>query len=158
MKTFLKTLIGGALGVGALYVVGKICYEAGKDVAKAEQQIEKQLKTETVDYYASGEHVAQIEMNLDELDPIDKKPENAKEEMSEAIDEAFEKDSKPTMLGRLVNKVKNAKLFMAAKKAFEKSNKSPGILSSLLTNPDGAKIEAYVRDGGVQISVKPRAA
>lgn len=158
MKTFLKTLIGGALGVGALYVVGKICYEAGKDVAKVEQQIEKQLTTENVDYYAGDKHVTQIEMNLDELDPIDKNLENAKEEMSEAIDDAFEKNSRPTMLGRLVNKVKNAKLFITAKKAFDKSNRSPGILSSLLTNPDGAKIEAYVRDGGVQISVKPRAA
>lgn len=105
------------------------------------------------------EHIEQIKMDLDaELGPIDKTLADAKEEMSEAIDEALEKNSRPTMLGRMIRKVKNAKLFLAARKAFDKSNKSPGILGSLLTNPDGAKIEAYVRDGGVQICVKPRAA
>ena len=155
MKTFLKTLIGGALGVGALYVVGKICYEAGKDVAEVERQLEAS-KTEDPEM---KEHIEQIRMDLDEeLGPIDKSLAEAKEEMSEAIDEALEKNSRPTMLGRMIRKAKNAKLFLAAKKAFDKSNKSPGILGSLLTNPDGAKIEAYVRDGGVQICVKPRAA
>ena len=141
--------------MGALYVVGRICYEAGKDVAEVERQLEAS-KTEDPEM---KEHIEQIRMDLDEeLGPIDKSLAEAKEEMSEAIDEAWEKNTRPTMLGRMVQKIKNAKLFITAKKAFDKSNRSPGILSSLLTNPDGAKIEAYVRDGGVQISVKPRAA
>ena len=157
MKTFLKTLIGGALGVGALYVVGKICYEAGKDVAEVERQLREEKPEE------SGiQHVEQIQMDIPDLvldqDCVNKTLANAKKEMSEAIDEALEKNTKPTMLGRAINKIKNAKLFLTAKKAFDKSSKKPGILSSLLTNPDGARIEAFVRDGGVQISVKPRAA
>ena len=155
MKTFLKTVIGGALGLGALYVVGKICYEAGKDVAEVERQLE-QSKTEEPE---AKEHIEQIEMDLySDGKKIDTVLDKAKTEMSEAIDEALEKNSKPTMLGRLVEKARNAKTFLLAKKAFDKTNKKPGILGSLLTNPDGAKIEAFVKDGGVQISVRPRAA
>lgn len=36
MKGFVETVIGGAIGLIALYVVGKVAYQAGKDVAKAE--------------------------------------------------------------------------------------------------------------------------
>ena len=157
MNVFLRTVIGGALGLGALYAVGKICYEAGKDVAEVERQLREEKPEEP-----GVQHVEQMKMDLyaggEKISTVDETPENAKAEMSEAIDNAWEKNTKPAMLGRLVNKVKNAKLFLTAKKAFDKSSKKPGILSSLLTNPDGARIEAFVRDGGVQISVKPRAA
>ena len=157
MKTLLKTLIGGALGVGALYVVGKICYEAGKDVAEVERQLREEKPEE------SGiQHVEQIQMDIPDLvlnqECVDKTLQDAKQEMSKAIDEALENNTKPTMLGRAINKVKNAKLFLTVKTACDQCGKKPGILSSLLTNPDGARIEAFVRDGGVQISVKPRAA
>ena len=157
MKTFLKTLIGGALGLGALYVVGKICYEAGKDVAEVERQLREKEPEKTDD-----QHVDHIMTDLysfgEKVETIDETLENAKAEMSEAIDEAVEKNTKPTAFGKLLSKVRNARFFLEAKKAFDKSNRQPGILSSLLTNPDGARIEAFVRDGGVQISVKPRAA
>ena len=146
MKAFLKTLLGGALGLGALYVVGKICYEAGKDVAEVERQLREGKPEEP-----GIQHVEQMKMDLySGCEKIETAEETA-------ITEA-EVASKPSMIGRLVDKVKNAKLFLTAKKAFDKSGKTPGILSSLLTNPDGARIEAFVRDGGVQISVKPRAA
>lgn len=46
MKTFVKTLIGGALGAVALYVVGKVAYQAGHDIAEAEHAYEQtQYKT-----------------------------------------------------------------------------------------------------------------
>lgn len=155
MKTFLKTLIGGALGLGALYVVGKICYEAGKDVAEVERQLrekepEKTEEGNDIDISSGGETV--------KGDHIESVLEEAKADMSEATDEAADKNSKPTAFGKLLSKVRNARFFLTAKKAFDKSNKQPGILSSLLMNPDGARIEAFVRDGGVQISVRPRAA
>lgn len=150
MKAFLKTLIGGALGVGALYVVGKICYEAGKDVAEIERQLEMK----------SPEGECLVVHHKEPITP-------------ETLDKAFEADNmtvcseaaidpektEPIQEKRgLMDRFRNAKTFLLAKKAFDKSNKSPGILSSLLTNPDGARIEAVVRDGGVQISIKPRAA
>ena len=36
LNSFVKTLIGGAIGIGALYVVGKIAYKAGYDMAETE--------------------------------------------------------------------------------------------------------------------------
>lgn len=143
MKAFLKTIIGGALGLGALYVVGKICYEAGKDVAEVERQLrEKEPEL----------HAEQIKMDLFA-------GEEKIGETTEPVEEPEVKhENRKTMLGRFSDKVKNARTFLFAKKVFDKSNRKPGILSSLLTNPDGARIEAVVRDGGVQISVKPRAA
>lgn len=41
MKTFVKTLIGGALGMIALYAVGKVAYQAGHDIAEAEHAYEQ---------------------------------------------------------------------------------------------------------------------
>lgn len=154
MKPFLKTLIGGALGLGALYVVGKICYEAGRESKEIEQILQKgkELSEETNRLIDIAKEDGVIsEDSLPESEPKE-------DELSDAIDEAWEKNSKPTFLGRMTNRVRNAKIFLLAKKTFDRSNKSPGILSSLLTNPDGARIEAVVRDGGIQISVKPRAA
>lgn len=178
MKTFLKTLIGGALGLGALYVVGKVCYEAGKDVAEVERQLgqstdnanemgcpagmepdgrpdddvggdESQIRTKDPNRFGLEESDGKIERVL----------RDAKEKMAKGIDEAFEKNSKPTLLGKAVDKIRNAKMFVRMKKVFEKKgDRSPGILGSLLSNPDGARIEAFVRNGGVQINVTPRAA
>ena len=38
MKSIVSTLIGGAIGLAALYVVGRIAYRAGRDVAEAEHR------------------------------------------------------------------------------------------------------------------------
>lgn len=173
MKTFLKTLIGGALGLGALYVVGKVCYEAGKDEAEIERQLRQQLEKEksadqtaetdnppsegqddTEDSYAvydkDGNTICL------ENERIDKTLDHAQKRMSEELDELFEKHTKPTALGKVVDKIRNAKMFIRVKKAFgKKKDRSPGILGSLLSNPDGAKIEAFVKNGGVQINVTP---
>lgn len=36
IKTFVKTVIGGALGLIALYAVGHVAYQTGRDMARAE--------------------------------------------------------------------------------------------------------------------------
>lgn len=36
LKSFVKTVVGGAIGLVALYVVGKVAYQAGHDIAEAE--------------------------------------------------------------------------------------------------------------------------
>jgi hypothetical protein len=38
MKEFVSTVIGGAIGLVALYVVGRVAYKAGKDMGKAESR------------------------------------------------------------------------------------------------------------------------
>lgn len=163
MSTFLKTLIHGALGIGALYVVGKICYEAGKEVAEAERQIESQMKaadtpdmargadTDGDDQISGGE---QVGMDLDD-ETSDK---SVDEQVQDILSESLERNAKTTLLGRTVNRIKNLKLFMRAKKAFGGGERKPGVLATLLNNPEGAKIEAFIKNGGVQINVHPNAA
>ena len=36
MKSFVNTVVGGMIGLAALYVVGRIAYQAGHDMAEAE--------------------------------------------------------------------------------------------------------------------------
>ena len=165
MKTFLKTLIGGALGLSALYVVGKVCFEAGKDVAEIERQLEHERSAEKSDTEdAVGDETSgQADTSGSagrptQSDPVADVLKAAQDEMSKAVDEAWEKNTTRTRFGKFVDKVRNAKMFVRVKKSFEKGDRSPGILGSLLSNPDGARIEAFVRNGGVQINVTPRAA
>ena len=49
MKQFFSTLIGGALGLVALYVVGKVAYQTGYDICDLEhrrEELEKEVPTE----------------------------------------------------------------------------------------------------------------
>lgn len=36
MKSFVNTVVGGAIGLAALYMVGKVAFRAGYDIAEAE--------------------------------------------------------------------------------------------------------------------------
>ena len=144
MKTFLKTLIGGALGLGALYVVGKVCFEAGKDVA----EIERQLSTQTNDIPAKP-----VEPDADEQDD-----RMGVETVEAPVTTDAEEKPKASVLDKAATKIRNAKMFLKLRKAFSREGKQPGVLSTLLNNPEGAKIEAFVMDGGVRINVRPRAA
>ena len=143
MKAFLKTLIGGALGLGALYVVGKVCFEAGKDVAEVERQLKAQ---ESVDAPKDTAEPVSADNEQNSVAEAQEKAENTQEEPKHA------------WIGKAVSKVRNLKAFLRIKKAFEKSDRGPGVLGTLLKNPEGARIEAFVRNGGVQINVRPRAA
>ena len=137
MKAFLKTLIGGAVGLGALYVVGKVCYNLGKDVAEVERQLEP-VKNEVV-HPAASEGAGEAE-TADETE----QPATEEEPVQETKHDG----------GRFMNKIRNAKAFLKIKKALS-GNRSPGVLGSLLKNPEGAKIEAFVQNGGVRINVRP---
>ena len=154
MKPFVKMLIGGALGAGALYIVGKICYEAGRESAEIERQLQEgiKLKEETDRLFDIAKEDGVVS---DSENTPDHHIDNVSEKSS---DDVAEQHNKSNSFGRMFDKVKNAKMFLTVKKAFNHQDRKPGILGSLLTNPDGAKIEAIVKDGGVQISIKPRAA
>lgn len=41
MKSFVETVVGGAVGLIALYVVGRVAYEAGKEIAREECRYEE---------------------------------------------------------------------------------------------------------------------
>lgn len=140
MKAFLKTLLGGAAGLGALYVVGKICFNIGKEVAEVERQLESQ-KNE-VEHYDWKAHAGRK--------PEPDSEENRTEVKSDTTPDTTIQETK----SGLTDKIRNAKAFIRIKKAFE-GNRSPGVLGSLLRNPEGAKIEAFVQNGGVRINVSP---
>lgn len=50
MKGFVGTVISGAIGLAALYVAGKISFQAGYDIAEAEfryEQLQRGIETKT---------------------------------------------------------------------------------------------------------------
>lgn len=146
MKPFTKKLIEGALGLGALFLVGKVCYEVGKNVGDIERQLADSKAEEDADKFN--------DLNNVELDI----PTNCDDTVKVRHIEKFrvENNVEP-VTSSFVDKIRNAKMFLTLRKVFDKRDRPKGILGSLLTDPDGAKIEAIVKDGGVQISVKPRA-
>ena len=135
MRAFLKTLIGGAVGLGALYVVGKVCYNLGKDVAEVEHQLAASKNEVAHQTPAEGTEQPQTEPEVEQEAPV-------------------EEPVKVEKHSRIMDKIHNAKAFIKIKKALGGS-KSPGVLGSLLKNPEGAKIEAFVQNGGVRINVRP---
>jgi hypothetical protein len=177
MKTFLKTLIGGALGLGALYAVGKICYEAGKDMAEVERQLAEKTgsakqdetqkaDTDSDDSVSGGEQIA-MDISEDEADASDPAENGVKlnpvkkyQISEEEFNDIWDRNTKYTWVGKMINRVKekthNLRMLVRAKQAFSGNGKAPGVLGALLRNPDGAHIEACIENGGVRINVRPR--
>ena len=64
MSSFIKTVVGGAIGLAALYVVGRIAYQVGHDVAEVEHrktempQIKKEEEKNASDSPSSEERLA----------------------------------------------------------------------------------------------------
>lgn len=162
MKTFLRTIIGGAIGVGALYVVGKIAFEAGRDYAEVERQLKEngigsEPKTDEESTKKAADNSEKTEEDPEDPDDPDGKP--ARSRVRDLISEAWEASKeRPTVPGRIAGTVRNLKTALKAKKLFGGGNRKPGVLSTLLNNPEGAKIEAFVKDGSVRINVQPGAA
>lgn len=58
MKGFVGTVLSGAIGLAALYVVGKIAFQAGHDIAKAEckyEQLQRGISAKTAKPETSDE-------------------------------------------------------------------------------------------------------
>lgn len=50
MKSLVKTVVGGAIGIVALYIVGKVAFQAGHDIAEAEcryEQLQRSIDART---------------------------------------------------------------------------------------------------------------
>lgn len=142
MNAILKGFLKAAAITGGVYLVGRTCYNIGRDMAEIEHQLEKSAR---VDNPKAETH---------KEDP--KEPVADVEVKEEPKTEEPEAPKPKTRLDKAIDKIKNAKMFLAVRKAWSKKDKTPGVLGSLLMNPDGAKIEAVVRDGGVHIDVRPR--
>ena len=127
LKKVIETLIGGAIGVAALYVVAKVAYHAGHDMAEVEHQYDAlATRSNGADAnnngYLAGEHADDIVMESDVVAP----------------------KKKQSKLG----------LFMNLRKLFRK--KGGSILSELVNSPEDHQLEAYIHGGEVHIDIKKR--
>lgn len=128
MKGFVGTVVSGAIGLAALYVVGKIAFQAGHDIAEAEcryEQLQRGIEHKT---------------NKSDLIVVDD-PEEAEEETAEVVPE--KKQSKLGMLFGL------RKLL---------GKKGGSVVGDLLQNPENHIIEACVKGREIHVNVKPRTA
>lgn len=129
MKGFVGTVVSGAIGLAALYVVGKIAFQAGHDIAEAEcryEQLQRGIEHKT---------------NKSDVIVVDD-PEETAEETSEVVPEK-KKQSKLGMLFGL------RKLL---------GKKGGSVVGDLLQNPENHVIEACVKGREIHVNVKPRTA
>lgn len=128
MKSFVSTVVGGAIGLVALYVVGRVAYQAGHDIAEAEHRYE----------------AAQRKDHAKE-----QKSEEPQEETASDEDEAVEMpvpSKRQSKLGML----------FGLRKAFGK--KGTSVIGDLVQNPENHVIEACVKGREIHVNVKPRTA
>lgn len=128
MKGFVGTVVSGAIGLAALYVVGKVAFQAGHDIAEAECRYEQLQRG--IDAKTAKKDAIVIE-----------DPEEAMEEPAEIVPE--KKQSKIGMLFGL-------------RKMFGK--KGTSVVGDLIQNPENHVIEACVKGREIHVNVKPRTA
>ncbi len=128
MKGFVGTVVSGAIGLAALYVVGKIAFQAGHDIAEAECRYEQLQRG--IEHKTNKSDVIVVD------DPAED-PEETAEEVPE------KKQSKLGMLFGL------RKLL---------GKKGSSVVGDLLQNPDKHVIEACVKGREIHVNVKPRTA
>lgn len=126
MGSFLKTILGGAVGLAALYVVGRTAYLAGKDVAREEERLR------ALQASAAGEEATPEAGTPEEVE---------REELAET--EAVEPVRKPSKLSML----------LGLRRVLSRKN---SIVGNLFRHPEAHKIEAFVERDGLHIRVRER--
>ena len=129
MKGFVGTVLSGAIGLAALYVVGKIAFQAGHDIAKAEckyEQLQRGISAKTA------------------------KPETSDEEEENSIPEETTDIAIPEK--------KQSKLGMLFGLRKMLSKKGGSVVGDLIQNPENHVIEACVKGREIHVNVKPRTA
>lgn len=129
MKGFVGTVLSGAIGLAALYVVGKIAFQAGHDIAKAEckyEQLQRGISAKTA------------------------KPETSDEEEENGIPEETTDMAIPEK--------KQSKLGMLFGLRKMLSKKGGSVVGDLIQNPENHVIEACVKGREIHVNVKPRTA
>lgn len=126
MKGFVGTVVSGAIGLAALYVVGRVAFQAGHDIAEAECRYE------------------QLQRGIDAK--TGKKDAIVIEDSEEVVEEPAE----------IVPEKKQSKLGMlfGLRKVFGK--KGTSVVGDLLQNPENHVIEACVKGREIHVNVKPR--
>lgn len=128
MGSFVKTVVGGALAILALYAVGKTTYQLGKEVAQEEARL----------------HELQKHAENDGSVPEESEPEET-EGTPTAQEEPAEPIRKPGKLSMLLGVTKLLR-------------RKDSVLGNLVKHPEAHKIEAYVEGEGLRINVRKRPA
>lgn len=131
MKGFAGTIVSGAIGLAALYIVGRVAFQAGHDIAEAEcryEQLQRGIEAKTAKKEKESEEAEEQE-------------EVAEEEPAEIV--PAKKQSKLGML-------------LGIKKALGKKGSS--VVTDLIQNPEAHMIEACVKGREIHVNVKPRTA
>lgn len=133
-KKFAEVVVCGAIGAAALYVVGKIAYQAGREMGHEESRYRAMHQTNV-------KH---------------QKPEHVQEESESAVAETaltVIEEAEPHVEPR--KKQSKLSLLFGAGKLF--GNKRT-VLGQLVRNPEDHKFEAYVEGDELQIHVKRKEA
>lgn len=128
MKTFIKTLVSGAVGLTALYIVGKIAFQAGYDICEAENRYD------------------QLQKGINARTERNDIPEATVESESEGTAEVAVPEKKQSKLGML----------FGMRKLLTKGGTS--VVTDLIQNPENHVIEASVKGREIHVNVKPRIA
>lgn len=132
MKGFVGTVLSGAIGLAALYVVGKIAFQAGHDIAEAEckyEQLQRGINAKTV-----------------------------KTAKPEPPDEEEEADIPEETTDIAIPEKKQSKLGMLFGLRKMLSKKGGSVVGDLIQNPENHVIEACVKGREIHVNVKPRTA
>lgn len=132
MKGFVGTVLSGAIGLAALYVVGKIAFQAGHDIAEAEckyEQLQRGINSKTV-----------------------------KTAKPETPDEEEEADIPEETTDIAIPEKKQSKLGMLFGLRKMLSKKGGSVVGDLIQNPENHVIEACVKGREIHVNVKPRTA
>ena len=132
MKGFVGTVLSGAIGLAALYVVGKIAFQAGHDIAEAEckyEQLQRGINAKTV--------------------------KTAKPEMPDEEEEAGISEETTDIA---IPEKKQSKLGMLFGLRKMLSKKGGSVVGDLIQNPENHVIEACVKGREIHVNVKPRTA
>lgn len=132
MKRFVGTVLSGAIGLAALYVVGKIAFQAGHDIAEAEckyEQLQRGINAKTV-----------------------------KTAKPETLDEEEEADIPEETTDIAIPEKKQSKLGMLFGLRKMLSKKGGSVVGDLIQNPENHVIEACVKGREIHVNVKPRTA
>lgn len=131
MNGFLKTVIGGAIGMAALYAVGKMAYSMGKEVAGAEQHL-ADLKKQ-----AEAQAEAQTERDGTEGLPMDEK--------QAGYIYVKKDDTGKTPISRWTLLKNSMGLF----------RKKDSLLRDMIRHPEAHRLEAFTDSKGLHVNVVP---
>lgn len=129
MKSFIGVVVGGAIGLIALYAVGKMAYQAGHDTAELEHQNSEMRK-----------RLAQLEGTDKDDNRADVEPVDSSEQTETETAPVIRKPSKIGMLMGIRSLLK----------------KKESVIGKLLNHPEAHRIEAFLEGDELKVSVRPK--